>query len=122
MQEDSISTCEIVYDTLVHKNVYKIVDELPQVEGGMSSLFELIGKKVSFSTTTINHEDSKVMVGFIVDKSGQIYGERIIRNIKNSTAGEQILEILKQVKWVSGKCKGKDVDTFMVLPVYIHLG
>jgi hypothetical protein len=118
---DTLSRCEMVYDTLTQKSVYKVVDEMPVVEGGgMNTLYKLISKTVTFKETTKMLYDSKVFVGFIVDKKGQLRGKRIIKNIQYSTAGEQILNVVAQVNWISGKCNGEPVDVLYVLSVIFH--
>jgi hypothetical protein len=62
---DTLSRCEMVYDTLTQKSVYKVVDEMPVVEGGgMNTLYKLISKTVTFKETTKMLYDSKVFVGF----------------------------------------------------------
>jgi hypothetical protein len=55
-----------------------------------------------------------------VDKKGQLRGKRIIKNIQYSTAGEQILNVVAQVNWISGKCNGEPVDVLYVLSVIFH--
>ncbi len=116
---DTLANCILVYDTLTEKNVYKVVDEMPKVEGGINSLFKKIGKNV-IPLKTANKSESKVYVAFIVDADGNINGKRIVKDIQQSGIANQILEIIDKEKWISGRCENVSVDVLIILPVIYH--
>ena len=64
--------------------------------------------------------DTKVIVAFIIDKDGEVTGERIIRDIEGSNYASQLLTAVKNIRWAPGTCNGKNVATLQVLPMIIE--
>jgi len=65
--------------------------------------------------------EGTVIVKFIVDKTGQVTGARIVRDI-GSGAGEEVLGLVNDMpRWTPGKHKGETVNVEMVIPVKFKL-
>jgi hypothetical protein len=62
--------------------------------------------------------DTKVVVAFVVDKNGQISGERIVSD-KISGVGKTMIEIAKSFRWTPAKCNWKNVATVVELSMQI---
>jgi len=108
-------SCNTELDSLTKKVIYTSADVLPQNEGGQISLLRSF---VKIKTENNNDDYSlTLLVAFIVDTSGIITGERILKG--NTETGKQILDIVKSLKWKPAKCSGKDVAMLYKLPLII---
>jgi len=116
--KDSVLSCNIKYDTLTMTDVYLEVDRMPKVDGGMQVLFQLFSANIKVASNA-NQLQSKNIIGFIIDKNGNIRGKRILKEIENSGVGSQALRIIDDVKWIPGECNGEKVDVLLILPFYI---
>ncbi|NOS93772.1 MAG: hypothetical protein HOP30_17775 [Cyclobacteriaceae bacterium] len=116
--EDNIS-CQSLTDTLTNLVVFKVVDKMPTVAGGMPALYNDILKGIIFPSASKLKMGSKVFVAFVVDTNGQIIGKRVLRNITGTNIAEQILRIIGDMKWILGTCNEKAVSTLMMLPIII---
>ena len=114
------NACQKVIDSLTNNEVYKTVDEMPRIEGGMQQLYKQMVKQVRIPAD-IPISDTKVIVAFIVEKNGQITGKRVIRNITGTDIGQELLNLVSQYKWKAGKCNKKPVAVLQTLPMYIRI-
>ena len=112
------SACEKVIDSLTNKEVYKVADEMPKIDGGMSQLYRQMAIIIKLPAE-LSIYDTKVIVAFIIEKDGQVTGERIIRNIAGTNIGQELLNIVSQNKWNAGKCNGESVAVLQILPMII---
>ncbi|MCB9334804.1 MAG: hypothetical protein H6586_01530 [Flavobacteriales bacterium] len=109
--------CPSIIDTLTHNKVFTFVDKMPEVDGGMEVLF-----KELFTNIKSQNKDcysSKFIVAFIVNPDGKLTGKRIVRDQCGDVIANQILEIIDNVKWISGSCDDKNVSVLFTLPVTI---
>jgi protein TonB len=98
--------------------VHYLVDKMSVVEGGMGKLLKDV--RMHLKAPAKYPIDTKVIVAFIIDKDGEVTGERIIRDIEGSNYALQLLTAVKNNKWVPGKCNGRNVATLQVLPMIIE--
>lgn len=112
--------CSVQLDTLTKQQVYKTVDKMPEVQGGLEALSKEISR-IKFPAAARDQGNIKIYVAFIVKEDGQIIGKRVVRNIDVTDSVERILEILDHLKWHPGMCNGKKVATLFLLPVIIDL-
>jgi hypothetical protein len=120
-QSNAKASCSIEVDTLTNTEVFRMVDKMPEVEGGMLGLYKEISKKIKYSHLDEYPMDTKVIVAFVIDKNGQVTGKRIIKNIKGTDLGEQLLDIVDDLKWQPGICNGKPVPTMQLVPMSVDL-
>jgi hypothetical protein len=115
-------SCYAHLDTLTNQKVFKFVDKIPAVQGGMEALLKEISKKIKYPSIDKKYPvGSNVIVAFVVTIDGSITGKRIIRNIDGTDLGEQLLNIVDDVKWEPGTCNGKKVPTLQLIPLIIDL-
>jgi len=112
------SACKKVIDSLTNKEVYKVADEMPKIEGGMRQLYRQMAKIIKLPAELPIY-DTKVIVAFIVEKDGRVTGERVIRNIAGTNIGQELLNMVSQNKWNAGKCDGESVAVIQILPMII---
>ncbi len=100
------SNCKTIRDTLTRTNVYINADVPPENEGGAEYLYKRLKELVFDSAPNIY--DGRFTVGFIIDTSGNMYGERIIK-APILKIGLDILKIVKSLHWKPAICDGKKV-------------
>lgn len=114
-------TCKKGKDTLTGRIIYLTADVEPECEGGKAALMRSFNKGVRFPDSALTDDiQSKYIVGFIVEKDGQITGERIIRDHTNQI-GKQLLKAIKSNRWNPAKCNGKKVTMLYKFPVIIDI-
>ena len=118
-QQNNHDSCVTVMDTLTNQKVFKLVDKMPMVHGGMQELFKQVSSRIKHPHIDKYPVDSKIIVAFIVREDGQIIGKRIIKNVNG--IGEQLLDIVNDFSWEPGSCNGKNVPTLQIIPLIIDL-
>ena len=123
-QEKNDLTCQpSETDTLVNLPVFRFVDTMPSVEGGMPALLKQVSGKIKYPGVDRRlGVETKVIVAFIIDPNGKVIGKRIIKNIAGTDIGEQVLNIVSEMKWRPGTCEGKPVHVLQVIPMIIETG
>jgi hypothetical protein len=116
--QSDTTKCRSILDTLTNTQVYSLVDNMPEVEGGFQKLMAEIQKKVHYPGDD-SYNTGKVVVAFIIKSNGQIVGKRIVRDPTGNKLGNQVLAIIDNVKWISGSCRNKKVDVILNIPLYI---
>ena len=61
---------------------------------------------------------SAYIIAFIVEKNGALSGERIIKGPKNDLT-KQLFAAARSMRWIPGKCHGKNVPMLYTLPIII---
>jgi hypothetical protein len=80
-------------------------------------------RKLKASNTSIRNDPSgRVIVAFIVEVDGTLKGKRVMKNIRGTDLGEQLLQLIDNVNWIPGKCHGQVVPTMQTFPVLLHAG
>jgi hypothetical protein len=120
-QKDVKNPCVSKVDTLTNVEVFLTVDKSPTVQGGMQALYTEVAKKIKYPDSEGDRTGAKVFVAFIVNTDGQIKGQRIVKNIDGTDLAEQLLDIIDDMKWIPGLCKGKPVATLLVMPMIIDV-
>lgn len=114
-------SCIMEVDTLTNLEYVITPDKVPTVEGGMQALYKEISKRIKYPHTSEYPIDSKVVVAFIVDADGKIKGTRVIKNIRVTNLGAQLLDIIDDLNWTPGYCDGNPVATLHVIPLIIDV-
>ena len=113
-------TCKTGKDQVTGRTVYLTTDVEPQCQDGKPALLRKLNKSITFRDSSENEMHSQYMVAFIVEKDGKISGGRVIGDDTN-TIGRQILQVVRSLSWLPGKCNGKKVAVLYRLPVTIDL-
>lgn len=117
--QNARSVCQGKIDTVLHKFVYTIVDRVPEPEGGLAKIGELIGKNIKYPA---NFDDyyGTVIIGFVVEENGKLDGLRVFRDRSpDQEIAKQFFKIVNMVKWKPGICKGRPVPVLYSAPLTI---
>ena len=117
-QEQPVIT-EVVFeeDEDVEKEVYTIVEVMPEFPGGRDSLWAFMVKQLEYPSEAKEQKiEGKVYVRFIVDEKGELSDFEVIRGIGGG-CNEAAIKVLEAMPlWTPGKHRGKPVKIRMVLP------
>lgn len=97
--------------------VFTVVDEMPEMIGGMEVLYGEIKYPRTASRAGI---EGRVFIQFVVDKDGNVRDEKVLRDIGGG-CGEAALEAVRGVKFTPGKKNGVAVNVQYSMPVTFKL-
>lgn len=90
----------------------------PEFPGGMNELMEHLGKELKYPNKARKEEiEGRVLVGFIVNKDGNISDIKIIQGLNKQLDEEAIRVVKKMPKWKPGMQDGEAVRTAFNLPI-----
>ena len=120
LAQDKAIKCSGFQDTLLHKFVYRDVDQFPEVEGGMERLYGKITKSIKCPPGEIYYS-TKLQVAFVIERNGKIDGKRTITDPSGNKQifSKQVFNIIEHLKWQPGRCNKKAVPVIYILPVNI---
>jgi len=110
----------IIYDD--DDRIYEIVDEMPEFPGGDQALLDFLYGNIQYPEEA--RKDSiqgLAVVGFIVEKDGNITEFEILRSIGGGTDPEVVRVINLMPKWIPGKENGETVRVAYKLPIRFKL-
>lgn len=97
--------------------VYTVVDEMPEIVGGLSSLYS----QIEYPREAVRQGvEGRVFVQFVVDESGTPVDPVILRDI-GAGCGEAAVEAIKKIKFTPGKQNGTAVKVKFSLPVSFEI-
>ena len=109
--------CPHVLDSVTKKLVFTFVDKMPEPIGGQDKMLRYISKNLKPDSADLS---TRIIVGFIIEKDGNIDGGRIIKdNSSRRITAKRLLDLLKMVKWIPGSCNRKNVAVLYELPMTI---
>ena len=102
--------------------VYSYVEQLPSFQGGTDSLHAFIKKTLVYPVDAKHNKiEGRVIVGFVVEKTGVLRDFQIKRGLSKSCDQAVIDMMIKMPRWISGSQNGKPVNVNYTLPVYFKL-
>ena len=97
--------------------VFNVVDEMPEIQGGIQKLYESISYPRSAKVAKI---EGRVFIKFIVEVDGSVTNATILKDIGGG-CGNAAIEGIKKVKFKPGLHQGEPVRVFFTLPVTFKL-
>jgi protein TonB len=93
--------------------VYEVVDEMPEVEGGIKEIY----RHIEYPRAAVSGKvEGRVFVKFIIDEKGKVRSPEIIKDI-GAGCGQAAIDGIKKLKFTPGKLQGKPVKVYYTLPV-----
>ncbi|MFC0518575.1 energy transducer TonB [Mucilaginibacter angelicae] len=96
------------------------IESVPHYPGGQDSLASFLQKNLHWPEPEIDVQ-GKVIVSFIVTKSGRITNIKVIRPLYKSFDAEAIRVIKLMPAWIPAEVKGKPVNRNYHLPISFTL-
>jgi hypothetical protein len=112
-------TCQTGKDTLTGRKIYLDADKGPECEGGTAAWLRHLNKTLGARETSSGEIRSSYTIAFIVEKDGTISGERVLGAPKSGIT-KQLFFAVRSIRWIPGRCHGKNVPMLYKLPIIIH--
>ena len=104
------------------EEVFKFVEQMPSFPDGEKALMEYLAKNIKYpSIARENGIEGRVIVGFVVSKTGNIEQVKVIRGIGGGCDEEAAKVIKSMPNWTPGKHNGKAVPVSYTVPVSFKL-
>lgn len=97
---------------------YKVVELRPEPKKGMMDFYKHVGK--NFRAPEIKGFSGKIIVGFTVDKNGEIIEPKILKSIGYGTDEEAIKVVTTYKNFAPGEVRGIKVRCTFSLPITIQ--
>lgn len=102
--------------------VYVIVEESAEPEGGMENYWKILGSKIQYPLEARQRGiEGRVFVEFVVDEVGQLSDFRLLKGIGAGCDEEALRVMAQSPRWKPGKLQGKPVKQRMVIPIIFKL-
>jgi hypothetical protein len=113
-------SCTPNVNTLDGKQIFAVVEQMPEYPGGMLALTKFLAKNLIYSYKEGEPLIGTIIISFIVDANGVIRRACICLDDRDSLASvacQALQAIGKMPKWIPGKMKGKNVAVRYSLPI-----
>jgi protein TonB len=109
-------------ETTTKDQVYTWVEEMPAFPGGNSELLKFFTQNLIYPEIAKRAGvEGKVVLSFVVDKSGDISEVKVLKSI-GAGCDEEAMRVLKIMpRWTAGKQNGNPVITRINIPVVFKL-
>lgn len=101
-----------------HSDVHAVVDNPPQLVGGIEGLMHEVRYPESAKADGI---EGTVFVQFVVDEEGRVVDEEIVRSLSPEIDAEA-LRVVRQARFEPGSHGGKPAKVKFALPIKFVLG
>ena len=106
----------------VDEQIFDVVEKNPEFIGGMSKLYEFLGKNIQYpEMAKENGIQGKVFVQFVVWKDGTIKDVRVVKGIHKTLDNEAKRVVELMPKWIPGMQNGKFVNARYTLPITFRI-
>jgi TonB family protein len=106
----------------LNRDIFVIVEQLPEAEGGMKTFYSHIKSEMSYpSEAWQKHIEGRVDVQFVVEKNGSLSDVKIIKGIGAGCDEEALRAIRNAPSFKPGRQRGKPVRVAMVVPIIFKI-
>lgn len=114
---------ELVVDDIIEEDkVLEDAEQMPMFPGGQSALNKFLSENIHYPIIAQESGiQGRVVVKFVVSRSGDIMDIQIIRGVDSSLDREAVRVVQSMPKWIPGKHRGKPVSVYFTLPVEFRL-
>jgi periplasmic protein TonB len=103
-------------------HVYQVIEQMPQYPGGESELMSYIAKNLKYPVIAQeNGIQGKVILRFVVSKSGQVDKIEVVRSLDPACDKEAVRVVRTLQRWIPGKQNGVNVSVYYTLPIAFKL-
>jgi hypothetical protein len=111
-------SCRTGIDSLTGKRIYLSADSGPECQGGVAAWLRHLNKTLDIRKLPTDEIRTTYVIAFIVQKDGTISGERSIDGPPTDIT-KQLFAAARTIRWIPGKCHGKNVSMLHKVPVII---
>ena len=119
---------EVVVEEKVEKpkevveEVFRSVEQMPQFPGGEAALMKYLQSHINYPPMAAeNNVQGKVVVQFVVDKTGRVGEVKVVRSVDKDLDREAARVCKSLPKFTPGRQNGHPVSVWYTLPVFFKL-
>ena len=106
----------------VKEEVYRSVEQMPQFPGGEAALMEYLQQHINYPPmAAANNVQGRVVVQFVVDKTGKVGEVKVSRSVDKDLDKEAIRVVKSLPKFTPGRQYGTAVSVWYTLPISFKL-
>ena len=104
------------------EEVFKSVEQMPQFPGGDAALMKFLSSHINYPPMAAEMDvQGKVIVQFVVDKTGKVGVVKVIRSVDKDLDHEAIRVCQALPKFTPGRQNGRPVSVWYTLPIQFKL-
>jgi len=117
-----IADIKAVVTQEVEEKPYTIIEQMPVFPGGDAELLSYISRNLKYPVIAQeNGIQGKVIIRFVVSKTGSISNVEVLRSLDASCDKEAMRVVRTLPNWIPGKQNGVNVPVYYVLPITFKL-
>jgi protein TonB len=106
----------------VKEEVFRSVEQMPQFPGGEAALMKYLQSHINYPPMAAeNNVQGKVVVQFVVDKTGKVGEVKVVRSVDKDLDREAVRVCKSLPKFTPGRQNGQPVRVWYTLPVQFKL-
>ena len=104
------------------EEVFRAVEQMPQFPGGDAELMKFLRDNIVYpAMAQENNVQGKVIVQFVVTKTGDIGEVKVVKSVDRDLDNEAVRLVKKLPKFFPGRMNGQAVNVWYTLPVQFKL-
>ena len=104
------------------ETIYKSVEQMPMFPGGEIELIKYLSQNIQYPPEAAkNNVQGRVILQFVVDKTGQVGEVKILRSVSEELDAEAVRVVKTLPKFEPGRQDGKPVSVWYTLPVSFNI-
>ena len=104
------------------EEIFRSVEQMPQFPGGEAALMKFLASHINYPPMAAeNNVQGKVIVQFVVDKTGKVGEVKVIRAVDKDLDHEAIRVCQSLPKFTPGRQNGRPVSVWYTLPIQFKL-
>ena len=116
-----VSESKPAQDVAGEDKIYTVIEKMPQYPGGAKELMSYIARNIKYPVEAQKKGiQGKLIVQFVVTKSGKVEKAKVIRGVDPSIDQEGIRLVNLLPDWIPGEQNGKKVSVYYTLPIYFR--
>ena len=102
--------------------VYKSVEQMPRFPGGEVGLMRYLQENIKYPPEAAKNDiEGRVIVQFIIDKTGQVGDVKVVRPVSEELDAEAVRVVKTLPKFEPGRQDGEAVSVWYTLPISFKL-
>ena len=104
------------------EQIFTAVEQMPQFPGGEAALMRFLSSHINYPPMAAeNNIQGKVIVQFVVDKTGKVGEVKVVRTVDKDLDHEAIRVCQALPKFTPGRQNGRPVSVWYTLPIQFKL-
>lgn len=102
--------------------VFTSVEQMPQFPGGDAGLLRWVSLNIIYPETAMKNDvQGRVVVQFVVTKTGSVGGVKVVRSVDPELDREAVRVVKTLPNFIPGKMNGQSVNVWYTLPINFKL-